>query len=77
MAKGASQLRGYLIGFAVGVVVTVLFFYFEGWSYFASGGDKVERRLRRGVDHMTEKVEDAGDDVTDKADEWVDKTFKK
>lgn len=70
-------MRQYLIGFVVGVVFTVVFFGLGGWDYFARGGDKVERRVRHGVSDMQDSVKDAGEGVTDKADEWIDSNFKK
>jgi hypothetical protein len=77
VAPGGSNIKGYVIGFLLGVLTTILFFYFEGWDYLARGGDKVERRMRRGVEHMTDDVKDASGGVKDKADEWIDGTFKK
>lgn len=77
MAQGGSNIKGYLIGFLIGVLITVAFFYFEGWDYLARGGDKVERRMRRGVDHMADDVKETSGDVKDKADKWIDGSFKK
>lgn len=77
MAKGGSKIGAYFIGFVVGVIATMVFFYFGGWDLLARSGDKVERRVRHGVSDMKDSVEDAGEDVADKADEWVDENFKK
>jgi hypothetical protein len=75
--KSGSSWRGYFIGFFVGVVSTLLFFYFGGWDYFARQGDKVERRVRRGVDDAGERVGEKGGQAKERADEWIDSTFKK
>ncbi len=75
--KSGSSWRGYLIGFFLGVISTLMFFYFGGWDYFARQGDKVERRVRRGVDDAGDVVEDKGDKAKERADQWIDNTFKK
>lgn len=75
--KSGASWRGYFIGFFIGVVSTLLFFYFGGWDYFARQGDKVERRVRRGVDDAGEVVGGKSDKAKERAGEWVDSTFNK
>lgn len=77
MAKGGSNIKGYLIGFVLGVLSTVLFLYFEGWDSMARTGDKVERQMKRGAEHISEDAKDASNGVKGKADQWVDGAFKK
>lgn len=76
MAK-ESRIGAYFVGFLVGVVATILFFYFGGWDWLAGRGDKVERRLRKGVDEAGEVLKDKGKHIEKKADEWIDSTFEK
>lgn len=74
--KSGSSWRGYVIGFLVGVASTLAFFYFGGWDYFARQGDKVERRVRRGVDDAGDAVGGKSEQAKERAGEWVDSTFK-
>lgn len=75
--KSGSSWRGYVIGFILGIISTLLFFSLGGWDYFAREGDKVERRVRRGVNDAGDAVGDKGEEAKERADEWIDSTFKK
>ena len=68
--KSNGKFGAYVFGFFLGVISTVLFFYFDGWDYFARQGDKVERRVRQGVS-------DAGTKAQQKSDHWIDSNFDK
>ena len=80
-SSGGFSYRSAFIGFLIGILSTIVFFYFGGWDYFASQGDKVERRVRKGVggvvDDTGDKIGEGGSKIKEKADKWIDSSFKK
>ena len=69
--KASSGLKKFLWGFLVGVIATVLFFYFGGFTTLSRQGEKVEKQVKKELKQTIQQTTEAVGQAKDKTKEAI------